>query len=189
MVKIFITGTPGVGKTTIARNIAKKIGAKLISLGEFVKNRGALIGYDPKRDSFIVDIERGRQLLCNELRFVQNLVIEGHIVELVPQDMVDLVIVLRLNPLILKKRLEERGYSTQKIKENVESEVLDIILVDAINHFDFEKIFELDITNLSVEKATRRILEIIKEHKGPKPGSVNWLESLSKELENFLFSR
>lgn len=55
--KIFLTGTPGVGKTTVSKLLAKKLSAKVININELVKEKSLYIGLDEKRNSVIVDLK------------------------------------------------------------------------------------------------------------------------------------
>ena len=56
------------------------------------------------------------------------LILEGHF----SHHFADWSIVLRLLPSELEARLEARGYSAEKIRENLEAEALDVILVEAV---------------------------------------------------------
>lgn len=176
-----ITGTPGVGKTTIARALSNKLGLKLLELNKFAKDIGAIIGFDEKRGAEIIDEEKVRRELAKILKKESGYVIEGHWGEVVPKKYVDYVIVVRTHPLILMERLRSRGYSEEKIKENAQAELLDYCLIKAVETFDEEKVFECDNTKGDVEECVNYIMKIIKEGVGLKPGSINWINKLEEE--------
>ncbi|RLE61747.1 MAG: hypothetical protein DRJ32_00260 [Thermoprotei archaeon] len=190
---IFITGTPGVGKTTVAKLLSKKLSCPYFSIAELAKKYNVLIGYDKERKSYEVDINKLRrviqEVLANSLAGC-NIVIEGHIVEAVPLEYIDKVVVLRLHPLVLERRLMERGYPEAKIKENVLAEILDVLLVEAVEKFGIDKVFEINTTNKNPEEVVEEILKIVegREVEGYKPGNTDWIKALKEEgvLEKYL---
>ncbi len=76
-------------------------------------------------------------------------------------DNINTVILLRCDPSILGKRLSERNYSEDKIRENLEAEALNIILDEALDHISSDKIFQLDTTNLSPDESAKKLTEFI----------------------------
>jgi len=58
-------------------------------------------------------------------------IIDFHTCELFPESWIDLVVVLQTNHTILWNRLEARGYSLQKIQENNEAEIMQVVLSEA----------------------------------------------------------
>ena len=48
---IIVTGTPGTGKTTFAKKLAKEIGADYVALTQFVSERKLYTGFDRERES------------------------------------------------------------------------------------------------------------------------------------------
>ena len=53
--RITITGTPGVGKTTVSRSLASVLDLPLYNLSELVKEKELYTEKDEDRDAFIVD--------------------------------------------------------------------------------------------------------------------------------------
>lgn len=84
-------------------------------------------------------------------------------------------IVLRLDPSALRLRLEERGYSQEKIRENLEAEALDVILVEAVELC--ERVDEIDTTGRSPLEVTNLVSRIIEGKLVLPPGQVDWLTS------------
>ena len=110
-----ITGTPGTGKDTISKLLAKSLNFRLVDLNQLAKEKNLLKGYDEKRKCDIVDM----QGLAREVRKLRgNQVIQSHYSHLLPSD---LIVVLRADPAELRKRLEKRGWAHEKIQENMAS--------------------------------------------------------------------
>ncbi|RLE84864.1 MAG: kinase [Thermoprotei archaeon] len=185
---IVITGTPGTGKTSLAYLLAEKLEYRVISLGEFAKEKNLITKYIKHLDSYDVDLEAMKKALKEEVKPGETVIVEGHVVDVIPAEFVELAIVLRLNPLELEKRLRDRGYKKEKIIANVQSEILDSCLVDAIANFGEEKVFELDTTGKNLNEILEEAIEIIKKRKNYKPGQVDWLNFLEKEnlLERYM---
>ncbi len=54
---MIVTGTPGTGKTTIAKRMAKKYKAEYIDVNVVIKEHKLRESYDKKRKSYVVDIK------------------------------------------------------------------------------------------------------------------------------------
>ena len=145
--RIALTGTPGVGKTSLAEYVSRELGFTHIDVSQIALEMGAVSEQD--EDSSVVDTD----ILSKKLKDMDNIIIDSHFAEMFD---VDIVFVLRCEPKILYNRLKERGYSQEKIKENVEAEILDYCLISALEHHDPEKIFEI------YENAEKEILELVK---------------------------
>ncbi|MCC6013635.1 MAG: adenylate kinase family protein [Candidatus Verstraetearchaeota archaeon] len=181
-----MTGTPGVGKTTITKILAEKLGFKIIELNKFAIEVNGIIGYDSEKDAQIINEKIIKRELRKILEKENNFIIEGHWGEIVPKDFVDIVIVIRTNPLVLRERLRKKGYKEEKIKENVQAELLDYCLIKAIEAFGEDKVFEVDNTNKEINVVVDEIIKIIKERKGNKPGKIDWIETLGDKVKEIL---
>lgn len=182
---IYIGGTPGVGKTTVAKEVARKLGIRYVNVAELAVSEGLVAGYDAERKSYIIDEDAVKRRL-RELAFEGDAVVDTHVATAVPSELVDVAVVLRLDPRELKSRLEARGYPPTKVMENVQAEILDSCLIEAVEEFGVEKTFEIDATGKNIEQVVEEILRVVKERKGPKPGSVNWLEKLGDDAFRLL---
>lgn len=171
---LLLTGTPGTGKSTVAKILSKRLGYRLIGFNEWINEnaRDAIVGRDEKRETNIVDIGRVRGRL-KEIK--GNAIIEGHLSHLL--DIGDIVVVLRAHPKALEERL--RGFSDSKRKENKEAEALDVCLIETLENHDASKVFEVDTTDKRPEKVAEVILKIV-EGRGDeyKPGKIDWSEEL-----------
>jgi adenylate kinase len=100
----------------------------------------------------------------------EEIILEGHF----SHHFADWSIVLRLSPAVLRLRLEARGYSEAKIRENLEAEALDVILVEAVDMC--RRVDEIDTTGKSAAQVAERIKDIIEGRLRLAPGQVDWLE-------------
>jgi len=186
---IIVTGTPGVGKTTVSKKLASKLGAIYLSVNEIVKLENLVIGEDKERDTLVADTKRLTKQLKRVMNdSIHNFVIDGHYaVEAIQNEIVTIVFVLRRDPRELKKILEKRGYSEKKVWENLEAEILDVCLSDAIKICGVSKVCEIDVTEKTVESTVKEMLSIINEKQIPSIG-VDWLQKLQNagQLDDFL---
>ncbi len=156
---ILITGTPGVGKTSVGLSL-KKRGFTILNLNDFIINNGLYFGFDYPRGSVIIDDIKLQEILFNELLYYPKIVfIEGHTSELVPNDFVDSIFVIRCNPGILRERLKlSRDYSNEKIAENIQAEIMEECLLSVKRAFPSKPIYEIDSTNNTPEMIVNKIL-------------------------------
>ncbi len=129
---IAVTGVPGTGKTTISSLLAKELNAYHLNVNELIKKgiwKDITEGYDEIRQAFIVNEEKLIEKIKEEIEKINSkiIIIDSHLSHLLPKELVDVVVYLRCDPNVLKKRLEERGYPLHKVLENVWAENLDII--------------------------------------------------------------
>lgn len=153
-----LTGTPGVGKTTVARVLSER-GYEVHALGSLVEE-GLNLGRDEERDSLLADLDALEERLRGERG-----VLEGHLSHLLD---VDVAVVLRCDP----RELERRGGN----RENLEAEALDVVLQEAVERCD--EVHEVDATDLSPEEAADRVEAALEGREEFPPGSVDWTDWL-----------
>lgn len=172
MTTIFITGTPCVGKTTIA----SKLNGHLIKINDVAINNGFLLGIDEDKGYKIIDIPRLSEHISDITKDFEGVVIcEGHLSHLC--DGADKVIVLRVRPEILESRLKARNYSASKIRENLEAEALGICSAESYEKYG-DKVFELDISDLEISEAIGLIEDVIANGGDYPVGSVDFMDWL-----------
>ena len=187
---LIVTGTPGVGKSSFTCIFASQINADVISVGTLVNKKKLYHDKDNKRDTYIADLKK----VSKEVETILSkksitYILEGHYaVEVVPPEKINLVFVLRRDPRILKVILKKRGYSKQKIWENLAAEILDVCLVDAINSCGINKVFEIDTTGKSFNDVVKEAVFGLNQKSGRRVGLVDWIGKLESEgeLEEYL---
>lgn len=179
---IALTGTPGVGKSSVAETLKDKY--EIINLVELAKRKKFILGYDRERDSYIIDIEKLENYIKGLERKKSVLILDGHLSHLFKN--LDKVIVLRCNPEVLRKRLLKKGWNEKKIRENLEAEMLDVILGEAIDMHGSRKVFEVDTTYRSVEEVGDIVEGLIEgkiDYERYRPGKIDWSNYLMEGLD------
>jgi adenylate kinase len=166
-----LTGTPGCGKSTVSEVLAQR-GHRIVRVNDTIDPY--ILETDRRSDARVVDTERWSA----EFPFHEGIV-EGHLSHFLPADR---VIILRCRPDILTCRLAERGYLPEKVAENVQAEILDVILIEALEEHTPEKIYEINATDMSVPEITDMIEQIITGNIPPGHGIVDWLADYSDLL-------
>jgi adenylate kinase len=187
---ILITGTPCVGKTTTAKALTAKLGAEYINLTDFAKTYSLTLGEDEERGTVIVDEQKMQQKLGETIDASQNanIIIDGHFASAVtPTQHVANVFVLRRNPKELKAFMEKAGYSGSKMWENLQAEIIDVCLGEAVE-VHAGRVCELDVTGKTVEAVIEEILDVLEKRKSCFLGSVDWMGTLEREgiLDEYL---
>ncbi len=161
-----ITGTPGTGKTTVGSRL--DLDRPIVHIHDLLADDRFIAGEDPSRDTTIVDLDALSAWVADQ---PTNVIIESHLAHHLP---VDRAIVLRCHPEELCQRLEARN--TASIEENVESERLDLILVEAIDRIGSDAVFEIDTTGRSIQEIVTDVEATIRGETAPRAGIVSFLD-------------
>lgn len=150
---IALTGTPGTGKTSVAKLLKN---FNIIELNKLAKEKNFIIGKDKKRKCQIVHLKKLDNYIKKNYKN-KNVFLVGHYSHLLSSD---LIIVLRCHPKILEKRLKKKKYSKKKIKENLLAEILDLITIEALEKS--KNIYEIDTTKKTINEVKKHIINILK---------------------------
>ncbi|RJS88969.1 hypothetical protein CW700_05995 [Candidatus Bathyarchaeota archaeon] len=173
---IVVTGTPGVGKSTISRLLARRLEALHVDLSVLALKEGLILGWDEKRETAVADLQLLKAHLEEMASLDRTLVVEGHYApEVVDPERATFIFVLRKDPWRLKEELEARGYGREKVAENVAAEVLDVCLMEAVSTYGEDRVSEIDVTELSPEEVVEEMLSIIQRGRPKGVGKVDWL--------------
>ena len=159
---ILITGTPGTGKTTTADLLAELSGLRHINVSQLIGAQGLHDGRDEQYDCWIMNDDK----LCDALEPIVSqggCIVEFHCSDVFPERWFQLVLVLRADNTILYNRLEARGYSVMKLRENVECEIMRVILDETLAAYDSNIVHELPSNSVEeMEQNVKRIMEWLK---------------------------
>jgi adenylate kinase len=170
--RLVITGNPGVGKHTTAAELRRVLDLVVIDINDLaVQDHAFLQTPNPEIDS-----RKIARIIESRLSESKRSVVVGHLAPYVlKKEWIDLTIVLRKSPYAIVRTLENRKYSAEKIRENVASEILGIIMYDSVQCFGKEKIAELDTTLSTSAETCEKIISIIEGKMNRKIGVVDWL--------------
>ena len=170
---IAVTGTPGVGKTTVSKLLAKELGYQYVNLRDYALKKG--LG-EMKGDELELDVDELAENFERDFR-EKNVIVNSHLSHYMPAD---LVVVLRAHPRLIAERLKERGYSREKLGENVEAELVDVILVEALE--ENENVIEVDTTGKSPEEVLGEILELLEKGVKKRVGIIDWSDAYDEVI-------
>lgn len=155
---IAISGTPGVGKTYIAKKLAKATKGKLeyFDLNKYIKDNKLYDSYDKKDKTYDVDVKIlkssinptlkkntsknkvmdsliGKTIDVNSLlkkipKNIEGIIVDSHLSHYLESDY---CIIVRTELKELNKRLKNRKYSKSKISDNIDAEIFEICLDEA----------------------------------------------------------
>lgn len=187
MAGFLLCGVPGTGKSSIALALAK-CGYFAIDLSLLVKEKKLYFEFDAKDESFVADLNAlGKECKKIAKGAKAPLLFEGHLGVEVKLP-VSRVCVCRCNPRELERRLGERGYGKEKIKQNASAEMLDYQTVLAVKKYGARKVYEIDTSGGDIGKSAKEALAIF----GGKAGEisefrprVDWSEILFEEEVRF----
>lgn len=174
-----ISGTPGVGKSSVSRKLSEILNIPHIELSQLVIEKGLYTEFDEERLSYVIDEDAVRRYLRKLYEDMGPFILDSHYAEIAPKEILEIVIVLRLDPLKLLDRLLAKGWPARKVAENVEAELLSIPTLNAIDELGEEMVLEIDVTNMSINDAVQEIISSVMGEKPKYLGhTIDWLERL-----------
>jgi adenylate kinase len=184
---VAVTGTPGVGKTSLCSFLSRKYGYTHLEVGALASERRLYSGYDEVRGVPIADTKGLRREVGRVIRRgdFDVLLIDGHYAhELVSKSDILGVFVLRLDPLRLFQRLNKLS-SIRKAKENSLSEFLGTASTEA--RHGHNRVADLDVTRLSIGQTAARIRACLTRRSFAKTPPIEWMRIMGeKRIRRFL---
>ncbi len=175
---IIVTGTPGVGKTVLAKLLATETGSDYLNVGEHVRNRKLYRRFDRSARSYIIDERRLRRSLEQFLksRDKRKLVVETHwLGRFMPKRPGMVAVVVRLDPVILARRLLARRWPKRKVWENVEAELIDLSLYESLKFLGANRVYQINSTRKKAKELGQEALRLTSTRRGWDGSTPNWL--------------
>ena len=165
MASVALTGTPGTGKTTVARHLDRSY--RTAEVAEVALRFGT--GHATPQ-GVIVDLAATHRA-WRAKRDPPADVMVGHLAHLLP---IRDVIVLRCHPRELARRLAHSRRSTEQERHaNLVAEATDAILVEAVQLR--RRIWEIDTTGRTAVSVARDVDRRLRTRGRPSYGRVDWL--------------
>jgi adenylate kinase len=168
--RVAVTGTPGTGKTTVTDLVSDRVAVDVIHLNDAIRDEGLYSERDETRDSLVADFDAVRETLGD-----WSGILESHLAH---HFEADAVVVLRCAPDELTDRLESRGENEAKVRENVESEALDIVLSESVRNVGEEAVYEIDTTGRDPEAVADDVVAVLRGEREPSAGTVDFTGAL-----------
>lgn len=175
---IIITGTPGCGKSSHATSLVSQLKDpfKHFPVSDIAKERKCIDSYDEVLDTSVVDEDKLLDSLEPDLE-KGGAIIDWHCCEVFPERLIDLVVVLRTDNKKLYQRLVLRGYKDNKIQENLDCEIMEVIAQEARDSYESNIVVELHSNEVEeMEENVDRIASWVQ----------NWLRDHPKGVTNEL---
>ncbi|XP_028134809.1 adenylate kinase isoenzyme 6 [Diabrotica virgifera virgifera] len=139
---ILVTGTPGVGKSTLCSQLAEVTGLQWLEISKIAKDYNCLEEFDEVYQCPVLDEDKLLDGLEEAMCKGGNIV-DYHSCEFFPERWFDVVFVLRAENTVLYDRLITRGYTGKKLEDNVQCEIFQTILEEAKASYKEEIVHEL----------------------------------------------
>ncbi len=142
---VIVTGTPGTGKTAVSKKLAKRLNYFYVDVNKLIFSHKLSEGYDKKRKTKIVDINKLNEALINYMDFLKmiidknikkykGIIIDSHLSHYLPRKYVDFCIITKCGIKELNRRLTKRNYPKDKIQENLQAEIFDVCCTEAVEN-------------------------------------------------------
>ena len=169
-----ISGSPGTGKHTIAKILAKKFGLELVDASKIALSEGIA---EKKGGALEVDVKKLKKIIDKKNH--KNMLLVGHLAPYaISKNNVEFAVILRRSPYSLERTYRKRRYARKKSAENLGAEILGVIYYDTVKRIGRRKTFQFDTTNESVSSTARRVEKIFAGSR-PRDDRVDWLRLVS----------
>lgn len=140
---LLVTGTPGVGKSTLCAKLAEMTGLSWLEISKIAKENNCIEEFDETYQCGVLDEDKLLDGLEGMMGVGGNIV-DYHSCNLFPERWFDIVFVLRIDNTTLYDRLAARGYTGKKLEDNINCEIFQTICEEARASYAPEIVYELN---------------------------------------------
>ncbi|CAA9986291.1 adenylate kinase-like protein 1, putative [Plasmodium knowlesi strain H] len=163
---IIVTGVPGVGKTTLCEELVEILNKQLkenqqaesasqmkhLNLSKVIKEERLYEEFDDQLDASIYSSDMVNEKLEKLKLENGGYIIDFHDVDFLDEkELIDHIFLLTASTNKLYERLEKRNYSEEKIKNNIECEIFQVIKEDILTSYNDPSIFD-ELENNDMEQ-------------------------------------
>lgn len=168
---LLITGTPGTGKTTLARLLEDQLNESIseskfevISLGALINDNNLYKSWNAQFDVPEFDEDMVCDFIEADIRRGGKIV-DFHSSGFFPPDWFDYIVLLRATNTNIYDRLLARGYTEHKVQENVQCEIFQVCKDETEDSYPKDKIIELESNTVEdMETNVQRIVTVVQSH-------------------------
>eukprot|EP00922_Rhytidocystis_sp_ex-Travisia-forbesii_P064289 GHVS01095553.1.p1 GENE.GHVS01095553.1~~GHVS01095553.1.p1 ORF type:complete len:204 (+),score=48.19 GHVS01095553.1:242-853(+) len=168
---ILVSGTPGVGKTTLCEELCSVMSPSLyhLEVGELIQQDQLYSEWDEELSCSVFDENRVLEKLEEKMEGGEKvgeggILVDFHSCWFFPPDWFDLVVVLRNETAVLYERLENKLYRENKITQNIECEIFQVVYDEAMEQFPEDLIVQFNNNTLEELQANvQRIKQWVEE--------------------------
>ncbi len=164
-----ITGTPGTGKSSVAGALAQR-GSPVLHLSETISSY--IIEVDQERDTRVIDEERWAREFSRFDGFVERPPRPS------PPLRPDYYPAVRAG--CPYGPVEEKGLSGREGRENALAEALDVILIETLESFSPEQVYELDTTDKSIAECSMIADQFARGQVKASFGAIDWSDYIGQ---------
>ncbi|MDE1820252.1 MAG: AAA family ATPase [Euryarchaeota archaeon] len=166
-----MTGTPGTGKSTLGTLLSRRgtqAPWRVIEVRDLLAPEGR---GRHRTGAAIIDMA----LAARRVRKIARdrgkpVLLVGHLAHLLP---VSGALLLRCRPDVLRRRLLRRGVKGKQLQSNVEAEMVDVILLEALALG--RRIWEIDTTDRTPSSVAGWARSVLRGNVRPHHGMIDWL--------------
>ena len=167
---VLVTGTPGVGKTTLCRLLEDQANEgfeepnkyRYVPLADLIIQKRL---YTAVNETFNVP-EFDEDMVCDELEPMMQqggVILEFHSSDFFPQRWFKYVVLLRTNNTELYDRLAARGYEARKVTENIECEIMNVTSDEVHAAYREDQVVELESNTVAdMETNVSRLVALLR---------------------------
>ncbi|EIJ94184.1 adenylate kinase [Nematocida parisii] len=171
--KILVTGTPGVGKTTLTKYMKTRLNYRLIEMSDLIAKKKLFTNKCKIYDTLEYNPEDVERYLEKKIKDRDSYIIDTHDPEIVHFIKFDIIIVLSAELSVLYDRYQKRGYNKIKTDENLQVEIMEVIYNEVIevlceDEEEAERIIKVETVQNKQPKKVEDIYKEITENKNWK---------------------